>query len=84
MDTGEAKIADFEIAILVDKDIAWFEITVDDTGGMDIFQPSLRLVSNVQGNVSGVVVAYQNLIEKVLDELLLERARRKKSMQVGA
>lgn len=29
---GQAKVADFEITVLVDKDVAWFEIAVDDTG----------------------------------------------------
>jgi hypothetical protein len=29
---GQAKVADFEIAVLVDEDVGWFEIAVDDTG----------------------------------------------------
>lgn len=29
---GQAKVADFEIAVLVDEDVAWFEVAVDDTG----------------------------------------------------
>ena len=44
LDTSETEIADFEIAVLVDQDIAVFEITMNDTGGVNILQSSLRSV----------------------------------------
>lgn len=31
LDTGEAEIADLQIAVLVDKNVAWLQVTVDDT-----------------------------------------------------
>jgi hypothetical protein len=41
LNAGQAKVADFEIAVLVDEDVAWFEIAVDDTGWVDVFETSL-------------------------------------------
>lgn len=29
---GQAKVADSEIAVFVDEDVAWFEVAMDDTG----------------------------------------------------
>jgi hypothetical protein len=37
LDTCKPEIADFEIAILVDEDIAGFEVSVDNASGMNIF-----------------------------------------------
>lgn len=41
LDSGEAKVANLQIAVLVDEDVAGFEISVDDTSRVDIFQASL-------------------------------------------
>jgi hypothetical protein len=41
LDSGQTKIANLEIAVFVDEDVAGLEITMDDTGGVDIFQTSL-------------------------------------------
>lgn len=41
LDTGQAEITDFQIAILIDKDIAGFKIPMDNACGVDIFQTSL-------------------------------------------
>lgn len=42
LDTGETEVANFEIAVLVDEDVARFEVTVDDAGGVDVFQATLE------------------------------------------
>lgn len=39
--TCQAEIADFEIAILVDEDVAGLEIAMHDACGVDIFQSAL-------------------------------------------
>lgn len=44
---GKAKVANFQIAVLVDEDIAGFEVAMDDTGGVDIFQTPLLRVSHI-------------------------------------
>lgn len=44
---GEAEVADLQVAIFVDKDVAWLEITVDYTGRMNVFQTSLVLSAPV-------------------------------------
>lgn len=41
LDTSEAKVADLEIAVFVDEDVAWLEVAVDDAGGMHILEASL-------------------------------------------
>lgn len=57
LNSGEAKVANLQIAVLVDKDVAGLEIAVDDAGRMHVLEASLweRVVSvfcdgvNVQG-----------------------------------
>lgn len=39
--TGKAKIANLEIAVLVDQDIARLQVTMDDTGRVHVFQATL-------------------------------------------
>lgn len=40
--SGKSKVTNFQIAVIVDQDIARFEVTMDNTRRMDIFQPPLR------------------------------------------
>jgi hypothetical protein len=39
--TSQSEIADLEITILVHQDVAGLQITVDDAGGVDVFQATL-------------------------------------------
>jgi hypothetical protein len=41
LDTGQTEIADLQIAVLVDQDVAGLEVTVDDTCGVDILESPL-------------------------------------------
>lgn len=41
LDPREAKVANLQVAVLVDQDIARFEVSVDNAGRMDVFQASL-------------------------------------------
>jgi hypothetical protein len=41
LNTGKTKIANFEIAVLIDKDITRFKIAMDDASGVDVLQSSL-------------------------------------------
>jgi len=66
LDTGKAKVANLQIAVLVDENVGGFEVTVDNASGVDVFQTT------------------QDLVEEVLDELLLKRARGEEAVQVGA
>lgn len=70
LDTGEAKVADLEVAVFVDEDVAWFEVSVDDAGGMYILEASLYEVNKC--NLPALIYseAYEDLVEKVLYELL--------------
>lgn len=42
LNTGETKIADLKIAVLVDEDVAGLEITMNDTCRMNVFQSTLK------------------------------------------
>jgi hypothetical protein len=69
----QAEVTDLEVAILVYEDVGGLEVAVHDAGGVDIFESALWLL----GGRSGVGVgsgAHQDLVEKVLDELLLQRS----------
>ena len=45
LDAGQAKVADLEITILVDQDVAGLQVPVHDAGRVDIFQASLPIRS---------------------------------------
>jgi hypothetical protein len=83
LDTRETKVADLEIAILVDEDVAGFEITVDNTRRVYIFKTSLPNCQFCR-ILQSLAQTYQNLIEEVLDELLLKWSGGKEAMQIGA
>ena len=42
LNTGQAEVADLEITVLVDENVAGLEIAVDDTCRVDIFQAPLQ------------------------------------------
>ena len=66
----QAEVADFEVAVLVNEDVGGLEIAVDDAGGVDVFEAALALSEGAL-SFRASVVTYQDLVEKVLDELLL-------------
>jgi hypothetical protein len=45
--TGETEIADLEIAVLVHKDVAGLQVTVDDSSRVHVFQPTLLELARV-------------------------------------
>lgn len=50
LDTGQAKVANLQIAVFVDENVAWFQVPMDDTRRVDVFQASLPTIS-VQMNI---------------------------------
>ena len=44
---GKAKVTNLQIAVLIYKDIAGFEVAMNDTGRVDIFQAPLLRVSHI-------------------------------------
>lgn len=42
LDTSETEIADLQVAVLINKDVAGLQVSVDHTGGVDIFQSTLE------------------------------------------
>jgi hypothetical protein len=47
LDSGKTEIANLEITVLIDKNVAGLEITMYDTCGVDIFETTLDYVSCV-------------------------------------
>lgn len=41
LDSRQTKITNLQVAVLVDQDIAWLEVSMNDSGGMHIFQTTL-------------------------------------------
>jgi len=82
LDTRKAEVTDLEIAVLIDEDVAWLEIAVDDTCRVDIFQAALLSVSLRLGVTWDGI--YEDLVEEVLDELLLERSGCEQSVEISA
>jgi hypothetical protein len=60
LDTCQTKVAYLQIAIFVDENVAGFQVTVNDTRRMDIFQSTLCAVSHA--HVPYIYISYQNLI----------------------
>lgn len=42
LNSCQAEVTDLKVAVFVDEDIARFQVTVDDTSGVNIFQAALR------------------------------------------
>lgn len=42
LDTRQTKVADLEVAVLVDQDVTWFEVPMDDPGRVNILEASLK------------------------------------------
>ena len=58
---------------------------MDDTRRVDVLEPALKIARD-QGVIAVLdgTATYEDLVEEVLDELLLEGARSEQSMQVGS
>jgi hypothetical protein len=46
LDSRETEIANLEIAVLIDQDVARLQVAVNNAGGVNIFQSALLAVSN--------------------------------------
>ena len=47
LNAGKTEVANLQVAVLVDEDVGWLEIAMDDTGGVDILQSTENLVQEV-------------------------------------
>ena len=80
LNAGKAEIANLQVAVLVDKDVGWLEIAVDDTGGVDILQSAENLVQEVlyelllewSGGKKTVEISAEELGDEVAGWLLVD------------
>lgn len=79
----QTKIANLQIAVLIDKNVARLQVTVNNAGGVYIFQSAL-LESVANSWNSGWLGTHQNLVEEVLNELLLEGPRSEQAVKIGS
>lgn len=88
LNTGQAKVANFQVAVLVDKDVARLQVTVDHTGGMNVFQSTLKSGESVSSSSQcRARVCYktdQNLVQEVLNELLLQWTGGQETVEVSS
>jgi len=64
--------------------VSAYKIAVDDASRMHVFEPTLSGRDKDEGGIDGEVEAYQDLVQKVLNELLLQRPRGKETMKISA
>lgn len=43
LDTRKAEIANLQVAVLVDQNVTWLQVTVNNTGGVNVFETALIL-----------------------------------------
>lgn len=88
LDTGETKVTDLEVTVLVDEDVAGLEIAVNDTSRVNVFETALEreggLVKKEKRGDWTNGETHENLVQKVLDKLALEGTGSKQTVQVGA
>lgn len=69
--TGQAEVADFQIAVRIEKEIGGFEVTVKNVGGMHGLQGAEGLVDEVLAVVVGEILGSNDTVHVRLHELLL-------------
>ena len=84
LDACETEIADLQVAVLINENVAGFEIPVDDACRVDVFQTTLGKKLALCAIPAMPKVFYQDLVEEVLDELLLEGSRGQETVQIGS
>lgn len=47
LDARETKVADLQVAVLVDQDVTWLQVSVNNAGRVDVFQTPHDLVEEV-------------------------------------
>lgn len=82
LDTSQTKVADFQITVLVDQDVAGLEVAVNHTGGMHIFESSLFRLDHSPSCC--LLETHQYLVQEVLDELLFEGSGGEETVEIGA
>jgi hypothetical protein len=68
--SSETKIADLEIAVGIEKKVGWFEISVEDVGGVHGFGGSESLIDEVLAVVVGEVLGSNDSMHVGFHEFL--------------
>lgn len=85
LNSRQTEIADLQIAILIDENVAGLEVSVDHTSGVNIFQATLssRQWPYANNRISPKST-YQNLVKEILNKLLLEGSRSQKAVEISS
>jgi hypothetical protein len=70
--TRKTEIADFEIAVGVEKKVGGFEISVKDIGGVESFEGSESLIDEILAVVVGEFLCANDTVHIRLHQLLNE------------
>lgn len=85
LDSRQTEIANLQIAVFIDENVAGLEVSVDHTSGVNIFQATLSsrqwLCAIFQISAK---LTYQNLVKEVLNKLLLEGPRSQKTVEISS
>ena len=85
LNAGQTEIADLQITVLVDKDVTGLQVAVHNSGRMHVFQTTLDWYQfHDFWDVFLPPFTYEDLVEEVLDELLLERSGLEEAVKVGS
>ena len=82
LDSSQTKVADFQVAILVNQDIGGIKVAVNDPCGVDIFQSTLSRAIRGGSSIKECQ-SYKDLIEKISRELIRDRTPFQKFLKVG-
>ena len=85
LNTCKTKVTDLEVTVFIDEDIRRFQISVDYTSRVNVFEtPLINGIGLAKVIIQAFGYTHEYLVQEVLNELLLERSRRKEPMKIGS
>lgn len=81
--TRQSEVADLQVTVLVDQNVARLQVAMHHASRVDVFQSSLLYISKCS-LCSRCSSTYEDLVKEVLDELLFKRSRGEEAVKIGA
>lgn len=70
---------DLQVASGVEKEIAWLEITMNDIGGVNVFQSSQNLIQEVANMIIAKMLSLQEFVQIRFHQILNNQTENKMS-----